>query len=597
MTSFLEETPRTHRCGELRGADEGMQVVLVGWVASVRDLGGFLFLTLRDRAGSVQVVFDPHKDEALFARAQQLRPEWVVGLRGQVRSRGDKKNAQMKTGEIEVAAADLTVFNQAETPPFTLTGETNAREELRLTYRYLDLRRPELAEKIITRHKITQRVRAYLSAQGFLELETPMMIKSTPGGARNFLVPSRLNPGSFYALAESPQLFKQLFMVAGMDRYFQVVRCFRDEDLRGDRQPEFTQIDMELSFITPRDIFRIIEGLMAEVFEEALQVKLETPFPSMTFQEAMARYGSDKPDTRFDLTLVDLTELIRKHDGGGIQMMKDAVSAGGVVKCLVLPATPALSRSDLDKLEAKVKEMGGAGLAKAKVGDDGSWAQSPLSKRVTPELRDEINRVAKAGKDCWILFQLGPAHKVHTILGGLRLALGDSLGLIPKDRWNLLWITEFPMFEKSEESGEIVACHHPFTAPHPADLDKLGSDPLACRAQAYDLVLNGVEVGGGSIRIHDSAVQGRVFQSLGIEESQAREKFGFLLDALKFGTPPHGGIALGLDRLVMLLTGSSSIREVIPFPKTTRGQCLMTGAPSTVSPRQLDELGLQHKPS
>ena len=597
MTSFLEETPRTHCCGELRGADAGKQVALVGWVASVHDLGGFLFVNLRDREGTVQVVLDPHVDQALFGRAQELRPEWVVGIRGQVRSRGEKKNAQMKTGEIEVAAAGLEVFNRAETPPFTLTGETNAREELRLTYRYLDLRRPELAEKIITRHRITQRVRNFLSGQEFLELETPMMIKSTPGGARNFLVPSRLNPGSFYALAESPQIFKQLFMVAGMDRYFQVVRCFRDEDLRGDRQPEFTQIDMELSFVTPREIMAIVEGLMGEVFQEALGIEIQRPYPTLTYQEALNRFGSDKPDTRFGLELTDLTGVIQKHDGGGIQMMKDAVDSGGVVKCLVLPAEKPFSRSDMDKLEARVKEMGGEGLAKAKVAEDGSWAQSPLSKRVTPQLREAINRAAGATKDCWILFQLGPAAKVHTILGGLRLQLGESLGLIPKDRWDLLWITEFPMFEKSAESGEIAACHHPFTALHEGDVERLESDPLSCRAQAYDLVLNGVEVGGGSIRIHDSALQARVFQALGIAESQAREKFGFLLDALKFGTPPHGGIALGLDRLVMLLTRSSSIREVIPFPKTTRGQCLMTGAPSAVTPSQLHELGLNPKPS
>jgi aspartyl-tRNA synthetase len=443
---------------------------------------------------------------------------------------------------------------------------------------------------MIARHRMVQRVRQSLVAEGFLELETPFMIKSTPGGARNFLVPSRINPGTFYGLAESPQIFKQLFMISGFDRYFQIVRCFRDEDLRGDRQPEFTQVDLEMSFVTPQDIQRVVEGAMAEMFEEALGVKVPRPFPAMTYAEAMARFGSDKPDTRYGLELKDLTSLVREHQGGGIEMMKETIASGGVVKALLVPPENPISRADLDKLEEKVKEMGGKGLARARIAADGSWTQTPMGKRITPELRQAINQALAAKPDSVILFQLGQPRQVHTILGGLRTFLAQKLGLVPKDRWDLLWITDFPLMERSEETGQIVASHHPFTAPHPEDLERLLSDPLAVRARAYDLVLNGVEVGGGSIRIHDSAVQARVFKVLGIGEAEAEEKFGFLLKALRLGAPPHGGLALGLDRLVMLLTGASSIREVIPFPKTQRGQDLMSGAPAPVSQAQLVEL-------
>ena len=593
MSDFIENNPRTHDCGELRAADDGREVMLYGWVATRRDLGGFVFVDLRDRAGVTQVVFDPADAPEAFKLAGEIRPEWVVGIKGRVRSRGDNINKKMPTGEIEVLASKLEVLNQSPTPPFEIVDEVNSHEELRLEYRYLDLRRPEMARRLQMRHRITQRVRSYFAKEGFLELETPMMIKNTPGGARNFLVPSRLSAGNFYAMAESPQIFKQLFMIAGYDRYYQIVRCFRDEDLRGDRQPEFTQIDAEMSFITPKDIYQAIEGMMREVFDEALGLEVNPRFPVMSYSEAMDRFGTDKPDVRYGLELCDLTAVVKEHDGGGIDLMKKAVDAGDVVKCLALDKDASMSRKDVDKLEAKVKEMGGKGLMRAKVTEDGGWSQTPLAKKVTPEMREAIHQAAGAGPGSMLLFQIGPANRVNTILGGLRVHLAEKLNLIPEGRWECLWVVDFPLFEVSEETGEIQACHHPFTSPHPDDLDLLEKDPLKCRARAYDLVLNGVEIGGGSIRIHDSAVQARVFKALGISDEAAGQKFGFLLRALKYGAPPHGGVALGLDRLVMLLTGGTSIRDVIPFPKTTRGQDLMSGAPSPVDDRQLKDLHLK----
>ncbi|MBW2700671.1 MAG: aspartate--tRNA ligase [Deltaproteobacteria bacterium] len=593
MSNFIEQVDRTHHCGELRAGDQDQRVVLFGWVASRRDLGGFVFVDLRDREGVTQLVFDPATSGEAFSEAGRIRPEWVVAVSGTVRSRGANANDDLPTGAVEVLADELHVFNASLVPPFQLIDDVDAREELRLQSRYLDLRRPEMARRLKARHELTQLVRGALVDQGFWELESPMMIKNTPGGARNFLVPSRLNAGSFYALAESPQIYKQLFMVAGYDKYFQVVRCFRDEDLRGDRQPEFTQIDMEMSFVAPRHIFAVVEDMMRRIFDKILDVKLEAPFARMTYAEAMGRFGSDKPDLRYGLELQDLTEVVRSHDGGGIGMMMDAVKAGGVVKGICLPPEHTMSRSGLDKLEGKVKEMGGAGLARAKIGDDGSWTQTPLAKRISDEMRTAINEAAGAVPGSILLMQFGPANRVHTILGGLRTHLAQKFEMVKGDEWKLLWITDFPMFETSEESGAVVACHHPFTSPLDEDVNLLESDPLACRAKAYDLVLNGVEVGGGSIRIHDSEMQNKVFAALGIDPSEQRAKFGFLLDALKYGAPPHGGVALGLDRLCMLLTGAPSIRDVIAFPKTTSGQCLMSGAPSDITEAQLKELHLK----
>ena len=532
----------------------------------------------------------PTTQPEAFRLAGDVRPEWVIGVSGHVRSRGANQNIKLATGEIEVLGDRLQVFNRSEIPPFLIEDGVDAREELRLTYRYLDLRRPEMTRRLIMRHRIMQCIREQFSAEGFLELETPFMIKSTPGGARNFLVPSRLNPGSFYGLAESPQIFKQLFMIAGYDRYFQIVRCFRDEDLRGDRQPEFTQVDLEMSFVRPQDIFRVVESVIAAVFKEALGSEPTRPFVVMSYDQAMRRFGSDKPDTRFGLELCDLTEAAKNFDGGGIGMIGEAVAAGGVVKCLVIPAAAGMSRSEIDKLEDKVKELGGKGLARARIEPDGGWSQTPMAKKVSREMRAAFNRAANVTPGDVMLLQVGPARTVHTVLGGLRLHLAKHLKLVPEGRFELLWVTDFPLFERSEETGAIVASHHPFTALHQDDLPLLESDPLRCRARAYDLVLNGVEIGGGSIRIHDTDLQARVFKVLGISKEEAEQKFSFLLKALSFGAPPHGGLALGLDRLVMLLTGGSSIRDVIPFPKTQRGQCLLTGAPSTVADQQLQEL-------
>ena len=593
MKRYIEEVERTHHCGQLRESDQGTQVVLYGWVASRRDLGGCVFVDLRDRHGLTQVIFDPNDSGAAFDMAGQIRSEWAIAVSGVVRSRGAQKNKKLATGEIEVLGTDLFVFNKSQVPPFLIEDGVDAREDLRLQYRYLDLRRPEMTRRLYLRHQVLQQVRNYLSENGFLEIETPLMIKNTPGGARNFLVPSRLSAHDFYALAESPQIYKQLLMVSGYERYFQVVRCFRDEDLRGDRQPEFTQIDMEMSFVAPKHIFQIVEGMMIRLFKKALDVDISAGFPTLPYDQAIDRFGSDKPDLRFGLELCDLTSIVAQHNGGGISMFAEALEQGGVVKALLAPAEAKLSRKDVDSLEAKVKEMGGLGLARAKVGPDGSWTQSPLAKRVRPEMRQAINQKLEVDEGAVILIQFGAATRVNTILGGLRTHLASNLGLIPDNKWEMLWVTDFPLFEVGQETGEVAACHHPFTAPHPADLDKLESDPLAVRSHAYDLVLNGVEVGGGSIRIHESDVQARVFRALGISDEEAQEKFGFLLHALQYGAPPHGGIAMGLDRLVMLLAGTDSIRDVIPFPKTTSGQCLMSGSPSSVKPRQLEELGLQ----
>ena len=618
MARFIDELKRTHHCAELRAAHEGTAVVLFGWVASYRDHGGCVFVDLRDREGITQLVFDPdladHGDapRAAYETARALRTEWVIGVRGVVKGRGTNKNPRLATGDIEVHGIELTVFNKSETPPFEVGDTIDTGEEKRLQYRYLDLRRAPFQRTLRVRHRVHQATRRYFDEHGFLELETPIMVKYTPGGARNFLVPSRTNAGKFYALAESPQLFKQLFMVAGFDKYFQIVKCFRDEALRLDRQPEFTQIDVEMSFVNQDDVFRVMEGLIFRIWREILGVDLHTLYPSgrfpqMPFEESMAKYGNDKPDMRFDMPHTELTDVVVEHGGGGVPFFKpiaDKFASGEyrkdlpaeIVKALRVPSEHAakLSRTEIDKLEEFVKGMGAKGLARAKVDADGNWVQSPLAKTITPELRAAINARAGAKDGDLLLFQFGRESVVQTVMANLRIHLGKKLGLIPETghggQWNLLWVVDPPLFEFDDEKKTWVAAHHAFTRPHDDSVALLETDPGKVLCWRYDLVLNGFEIGGGSIRLHDPAVQAKVFRALGISDDEARSKFGFLLDALKFGAPPHGGIAVGMDRLSMLLSGAESLRDVIPFPKTQKGTDLMTEAPSLVSAEQLAEV-------
>ena len=594
-SEFLSDLKRSHDCGALRASDTGRAVVLFGWVAARRDHGGCVFIDLRDRGGLTQIVFEPHVNAEAHAQAGELRSEFCVGVTGIVQARGGHSNPNLATGDIEIRADRLTIFSRSETPPFEI-GDESANETIRLKHRYLDLRRPSLQKNFLVRSQVYQTTRRYLADNGFAEIETPFMVKYTPGGARNFLVPSRLNPGQFYALAESPQIFKQLFMVAGFDRYFQIVRCFRDEDLRLDRQPEFTQIDLEMSFVVEADVQRIVEGLMAQLWKDVLGVTISTPFTRLPYADAMGLYGSDKPDLRFDLPLYDLTDAVRKHEGGGVELLRAAVATPtNIVKGWKLPAASAskIARSDLDKLEEYVKGFGARGLARARVAADGTWTQSPM-KTMTDALRADINAAAGAQEGDLLFFQFGSKKLVNAVLGGLRLHLAEKFGLVAKGQWKFAWITDFPLFEETD-GGHLAAAHHPFTSPDPADLDRLETDPASVRARAYDLVLNGNEIAGGSIRIHRPDVQARVFRALGLSEEDARAKFGFLLEAFKYGPPPHGGIAAGVDRLAMLLCGADSLRDVIAFPKTQKGTDLLTEAPSGVSRKQLDELHIALK--
>jgi aspartyl-tRNA synthetase len=618
VARFIDQLKRSHSCGALRATDIDREVVLFGWVQNRRDHGGCIFIDLRDREGVTQLVFDPNEGDReaqeAFAVADQARSEWVLGVRGKVRSRGGNKNPNLATGEIEVVGIEATVFNRALTPPFDIAYNILTNEEKRLEYRYLDLRRPKLQRNILTRSKLNQATRSYFAGNGFVEVETPFMVKYTPGGARNFLVPSRMHHGSFYALAESPQLFKQLLMVAGYDRYFQIVRCFRDEDLRLDRQPEFTQLDVEMSFINQDDLFTIMEGFVFKVWKEILGVDLKQrykdgTFPRMTFAESMGRYGNDKPDLRFGLPHTDLTELTVEHDGGGIAMLEPLTKKfkdgqyrkdlpDEIVKALVVPAEANFSRKDLDELEKYVRSMGAAGLARAKLGEGGSWTQSPLAKTVTDAYRNAVNQATGAGEGALILFQFGKTELVHTVMANLRVHLAKKLGYIPEsgtkdDDWNFLWIVDPPLFEYDEQHKRWAAAHHPFTRPLDQCVELIESDPGKVLCYRYDLVLNGFEIGGGSIRLHDPEVQKRVFKALGISDADAQDKFGFLLKALSYGAPPHGGIALGMDRLCLLLSGAESLRDVIPFPKTQKGTDLMTDAPNQVTAEQLAELKIR----
>jgi aspartyl-tRNA synthetase len=593
--NFITEVKRTHSCGQLTKENIGQEVVLFGWVHNRRDHGGAVFIDLRDREGLTQVVFEPDIAKEAHDLAGSLRLEFCIGIKGKVVSRGQNVNPKMKTGEIEIKASELSIFNRSEPTPFQIEDKIETGEEKRLAHRYLDLRRAPLQKTLMTRSKMNALTRSYLVDNGFLELETPFMGKYTPGGARNFLVPSRLNPGKFYAMAESPQLYKQLFMVAGFDRYFQIVKCFRDEDLRLDRQPEFTQIDLEMSFVTQDDVFTIVEGLLKRLWKETLGIDVPTPFQRMDFYESMDKYGNDKPDLRFGLEHVVLTDLIQKHGAaGGVPMMHEAVEHKGIVKAMVIPADKALSRAESDKLEEYVKGMGARGLARAKVGAGGEWTQSPLAKTISPELRQAINQACNAKTGDLILFQFGKESLVQTVMANLRVHVAKKLGYIPEygsgGQWRFLWVVNPPLFEYDEDTKSWAAAHHAFTRPHDTDLQYLGTDPGKVKCYRYDVVLNGFEIGGGSIRLHDPKVQSEVFKALGINDEEARNKFGFLLDALKYGAPPHGGLALGMDRLAMLLTGAESLRDVIPFPKTQKGTDLMTGAPGEVDDKQLRDL-------
>ncbi len=592
MPDKLEDMRRTHHLNELGAADVGKEVVLMGWVQRRRDHGGVIFVDLRDREGITQVVFNPTVDAAVHEKAHVIRNEYVLGVRGTVEKRPEGMiNPNLKMGEIEILVCELKILNSAETPPFMIEDNLDASELIRLKHRHIDLRRPSLQKNIILRHRAAMAVRRFLDANGFLEIETPFLTRSTPEGARDYLVPSRVNPGQFYALPQSPQIFKQLLMVAGYDRYFQIVRCFRDEDLRADRQPEFTQIDMELSFVGEADVMNISEQMMATLFSELLGRELKLPFPRLKYPEAIGRYGLDKPDLRFGLELKDVSDIVA---GSGFKVFAEAATKGGIVKALNAKGCIDFSRKEIDDLADLVAIYRARGLAWVKVREDG-W-QSPIAKYFTDDEREALTGRIDMQPGDLVFFVADQAKIVNEALGHLRNHLGSRLKLIDENEFNFVWVTEFPLLEYDEIEKRYQALHHPFTSPFEADYALLESDPLAVRSRAYDLVLNGSEIGGGSIRTHRKDIQERVFTALGMDEAAYREKFGFLLSALDSGAPPHGGIAFGFDRLVMLLCGQSSIRDVIAFPKTQKAACLLTDAPSPAAKAQLDELSIRVNP-
>jgi aspartyl-tRNA synthetase len=592
MKQLLGDWKRSIMCGQLSSDHVNQDVTIMGWVRKRRDLGKLIFVDLRDRTGIVQVVFDLSKENDSFHWAESIRSEYVLAVKGKVVKRSPENiNPNMATGEVEVVCDELKVLSKAETPPIYIDDDNLASEALRLKYRYLDLRRPNMQKVFLLRHRITKCVRDYLDSNGFLEIETPMLTKSTPEGARDYLVPSRVHPGKFYALPQSPQLFKQLLMLSGFDRYFQVVKCFRDEDLRADRQPEFTQIDMEMSFVEMNDIITINEGLIAAIFEEALDMDIKLPFPRITYKEAMERFGSDKPDTRFGLELINISDLVGDTE---FKVFRNAVERGGSVRGInARGAASLMSRRDIDSLVDFVKTYRAKGMAWVTITEDG--IRSSIAKFFTEDRMNQIIRRMDGQAGDILFFIADTDDIVFDALGQLRLELGQRLKLIPRDQYNLLWVTEFPLLEYDEEEKRYVAKHHPFTSPMDEDIHLLETEPLKVRSKAYDIVLNGVEIGGGSIRIHNVELQERMLSVLGFTKEEAWKRFGFLLEAFKYGTPPHGGIAYGLDRLVMLLAGRDSIRDVIAFPKVQNASCPMTEAPSTVDERQLDELHVRLK--
>jgi aspartyl-tRNA synthetase len=584
MSEPLGDLTRTHTCGALRADAVGAEVTLLGWVHRVRDLGGVTFLDIRDRAGISQVVV--RDDDTLMAVAKRLRSEYVIGVLGVVQRRSDDTvNAKIATGEVEVLAREIRVLNEAKTTPFQIAEDSPVSEDVRLRYRYLDLRRPRLQNSIRLRHRVTMATRKYFDANGFWEIETPILARSTPEGARDFLVPSRVHPGQFYALPQSPQIFKQILMIAGMDRYFQIVRCFRDEDQRADRQLEFTQIDVEMSFARPESVYGVIEPLIREIFRE-IGHDVALPLRRMPYAEAIATYGSDKPDLRCGLEIRDLSDVFRNSE---FRVFKQIVAEGGAVRGFAVPGGNRYSRSQLDVLVDQAKAIGFTGLIWVRPGEPPLSSVKSLGGGT---LRPALERAGADGEGL-LLMAAGPAEATSKLLGQLRLAIAKKERLLSPEEFKFLWVTDFPLLEYHQEDGRWYSMHHPFTSPRDEDIDKLESDPGSVRAKAYDLVLNGTEIGGGSVRVHDSALQARIFQRLGISDEEAKQQFGFFLEALTYGTPPHGGIALGIDRLVMILAGESSIREVIAFPKTANALDLMAGAPSPVDARQLRELHLK----
>lgn len=589
MARFIHELKRTHMCGGLRASNSGSEVVLMGWVQNRRDHGGCVFIDLRDRDGITQIVFDPQICPEAHELSGSLRSEWVLAVRGEVRSRGDNVNPRLATGEIEVSALQLEVFASSPTPPFQIEDDIDTSEEVRLKYRFLDLRRPKLQKNFIMRHQFNQLVRRSLDEQGFLELETPYLIKSTPEGARDYVVPSRVHAGKFFALPQSPQIFKQLFMVSGYDRYFQICRCFRDEDLRAERQPEFTQVDLEMSFCSPQDVQNVVEQMLAMVFKELREIDVPTPFQRITYDESMRRFGVDAPDLRFGLELVDVGPIVQDS---GFKVFADVAKRGGLVKGINLTGLGEFSRKELDGLTDFVKVYGAKGLAWVKIKEDGQW-QSPIAKFFSEEKQAAIADTMKLGVGDVAVFVADTAKVTNAALGNLRKHVAKQRGLVQSGDYEFCWVTDFPLLDHDEESGRFVAAHHPFTAPRVEERELLKTDPGAVKAQAYDVVLNGVEIGGGSIRIHDQALQNQMFEALGVGEEERQEKFGFLLDALQYGAPPHGGLALGVDRILMLICETNSIRDVIAFPKTQKQTDLMLESPANLDFKQLHELHIK----